>query len=130
LSPDGRWLAYTSNESGREQVYVERFPEGGSKRQISYDGGAQPRWRGDGKELFYVGIDARVMAVPVSGSTALEAGVPVALFQSRMPGASYTSAGHTYDVTADGQRFLANVTVTELGPPITIITNWTAALRK
>ena len=128
LSPDGHWLAYASNELGREEVFVQRFPEGGSKRQISSNGGAQPRWRGDGRELFFLGIDAQVMAVAVSSGTAFEASAPTALFQSQMPGATFKSAGYTYDVTPDGQKFLANFGTAELGPAITVITNWQAAL--
>ena len=83
LSPDGRWLAYVSDESGRYEVYVQSFPGGGGKRQVSTGGGIGPRWRGDGKELFYHAPDGKLMAVPVKSGASFEAGAPVALFEFR-----------------------------------------------
>ena len=81
FSPDGKWVAFTSDESGRFQIYVQAFPDG-AKWQISKDGGVQPRWRGDGKELFYRSADQSVMAVDVRTGAAVEAGTPKALFQT------------------------------------------------
>lgn len=84
LSPDGRWMAYVSNESGRDEVYVQSFPTPGGKRRVSTGGGVQPRWRADGEELFYLASDQNLMAVPVRGETTLEMGAPAALFEARI----------------------------------------------
>ena len=83
FSPDGRWVAYQSNESKPVQIYIQPFPGPGGRRQVTTAGGSQPRWRPDGKELFYVGLDGRLMAVPIAvgADRQLEAGTAVALFQ-------------------------------------------------
>jgi hypothetical protein len=134
ISPDGRWVAYFSSETGRNEVYVGGFPTPRGKWPISKDGATAPRWRGDSKELFYYAADERIMAVPVSGATTLEVGTPVPLFSARMLGGPSTVAGFRaqYDVTADGQRFLLNVPVDEdaSSPTITVVLNWAAGLRK
>src|SRR5262245_47323898 len=124
LSPDGRWLAYTSDESGRIEVYVQSFPGGGSKRQVSSGGGNHPRWRRDGRELFYYAGGGKLMAPPVKSGESLEVGEAASLFEFR------AGAGH-YAVTADGQRFLINAVV-EMEPnaPLTVWTNWTAGMKK
>jgi eukaryotic-like serine/threonine-protein kinase len=127
FSPDGRWVAYVSDESQRAEVYVARFPGAGGKRQISVAGGITPRWRRDGKEIFYLGPDAKVMsaAVTVKGD-ALEAGEVRPLF-GRV--ALATTAYH-YDVSADGQRFLI-VPPPQASPGgVTVVQNWTAGLKK
>jgi Tol biopolymer transport system component len=138
FSPDGRWLAYASNESGRNEIYVQTFPETGGKWQISVAGGLQPRWRRDGQELFYVAPDNRLMAASIGvaqGGKALEAGTPVPLFQSKLAsGPNIVPAGFQarsqYAVAADG-RFLMNVSADEADiSPITIVENWTAGLKK
>ena len=115
FSPDGRWVAYRSNESGRNEIYVQAFPSGASKSQISTTGGAQPSWRRDGREMFYVAPDNRVMAVPiiVNGSR-IEAGKAVALI---------STDGGGYSASSDGQRFLLS-DITEERAPITILLNW------
>jgi serine/threonine protein kinase/Tol biopolymer transport system component len=107
FSPDGRFLAYASDESGREEVFVQPFPATGAKWQVSAAGGSEAAWRGDGRELFYVGPDERLMAVAVSPSSpGLAFGVPRALF--RIPRKhSMGVSGRTYAVARDGQRFLA-----------------------
>jgi serine/threonine protein kinase len=125
ISPDSKWMAYTSNESGRNEIYVQRFPQADGKWQISTDGGGTVRWRGDGREIFYTAPDNRLMAVsvtlPEEGAN-VEVGVPVSLFT--MP------AGAQYTVTPDGQRFLGSVPTEEARvPPITIILNWRPAGR-
>src|SRR5450432_2279989 len=84
FSPDSRWIAYVSDESGRPEIHVQAFPVpagGGSKTLVSRDGGTQPRWRRDGKELFYVSLDGKIMAVDVSGEQAFKTSVPKSLFQ-------------------------------------------------
>jgi Tol biopolymer transport system component/predicted nucleic acid-binding protein len=131
LSPDDRWLAYVSLESGRYEVYVQRFPDGGGKRQVSLAGGAAPRWRPDGTELYYIAPDSNLMAVAVRGTTTLELGPPTLLFRSRAPylDASNNSVGGVLDVTADGQRFLINIRPDDLTAPIMVVGNWPAALQ-
>lgn len=130
FSPDSRWVAYVSDESGRPEVYVESFPAPTGKRQISIHGGAQPRWRRDGKELFFIAADGRLMAVPIRGDAALEFGTPAALFDARIgaPIDFGTGARQQYDVSADGQRFLINMVSSEPSP-ITVALNWTAGLK-
>ena len=133
VSPDGRWLAYSSNESGRYETYVQSFPTPGGKWQISKDGGVHPRWRGDSKELFFWAADGRLMAVPIRGETALEAGAAMPLFLARMLGGPTTSLGlsQQYDVASGGQRFLLNVPTEEAAPsPIVVVLNWTALIKK
>ena len=133
FSPDGRWVAYHSNESGqRDEIYVVPFSSNGSaaggKCQVSTAGGVFPRWRSDGKELFYIAPDQMLMAVEVGakGGT-LEAGRVSALL-----GGLLTGRGYLYDVAASGQRFLA-VLPLEQGTnpePFTVVQNWTAGLKK
>ena len=131
FSPDGRWVAYVSDESGRFEVYVRSFSEAGQsvKRQISAAGGTSPRWRRDGKELFFIAADKRFMAVPVRIETMFEAGTPAALFQVEAREGS--RGGADYDVSADGQRFLINTSVTEANLlPLTTVVNWTRDLKR
>jgi len=132
LSPDGRWLAYASNESGNYEIYAQAFSLSGSnagklsgnKLRISTGGGNQPRWRRDGQELFYVATDGMMMAVKINGATF---GTPQALFKTRMM-TWLMQSGIDYDVTADGQRFLIGTLVGE-PPPVSIILNWTAGVK-
>jgi Tol biopolymer transport system component len=133
FSPDGRWMAYTSNESGSYQIYVQSFPVGRGKWQVSTAGGGQPRWRRDGKELFYLTEDGKLMAVSVKAGATFEAGTPALLFQTKTYGMAIISPafGQQYDVTPDGQRFLINEDLSELtAAPITVVLNWTAGLKK
>jgi Tol biopolymer transport system component len=132
FSPDGHWLAYVSNESGSYQMYVQSFPTGGGKWQVSTTGGVQPRWRHDGKELYYLALDGKLMAVAVKAGNSFEAGTPEALFQTRIYGMAPNSAfSQQYDVTADGRRFLLNLDLSETSvTPLTVVTNWTAGLKK
>jgi Tol biopolymer transport system component len=130
FSPDGRWLAYVSDESGINEVYVGTLPEFTFARQISANGGSRPRWRANGRELFYVAADGTLMAVSVKPGDNFEASAPVALFKTGIRRTAVSgSYGYTQDyaVTRDGQRFLISA-----GPPDTvptnIVVNWTAAL--
>jgi hypothetical protein len=127
ISPDGRWVAYQSNESGRSEVYVAPFPGPGAKRQVSTSGGLVPKWRGDGKELFYLALNNRLMATEVNGAGAtFEVGAERALFEARM-----TGPGYFYTVTPDGERFLVNRAVEQkAATPITLVQNWTADLKR
>jgi Tol biopolymer transport system component len=134
ISPDGRWVAYYSRETARNEVYIAGFPTPGGKWPISAAGGSHPRWRGDGKELYYYATDGRIMAVPISATTTPDPGTPVPLFSARMLGGPVTVTGlrPQYDVTADGRRFLLNVPVDgdASSPGITVVLNWAAALRR
>jgi Tol biopolymer transport system component len=126
FAPDGRWIAYQSNESGRTQVLVQPFPGPGGKLQVSTDGGAQVRWRADGRELFYISLDGRLMAVPIRPAVdrhALEAGAPVPLFPTRAGGPAPGGNKQDYVVSKDGQRFLIDVPE-EVASPIAVIMNW------
>ena len=128
FSPNGRWLAYTSNESGRDEVYVMPFPQAGGKWLISGSGGSQPKWRRDGKVLYYLGGDYKLIAVSIQEKgAALEVGQSRPLFQAR----PVSAFGNLFDVSADGKRFLIP-TSTEPGnaEPITLVVNWTAELKK
>jgi WD40 repeat protein len=130
FSPDGKWVAYASNESGRWEIYVTSYPDAKGKWQVSNQGGTQPRWRGDGKELFFLAPDAMVMAVPVSGGATFSFGAPVALFQASPREMVATSEMIAYDVTNDGQRFLINTDVkTGNAQPMSVILNWDAELK-
>ncbi len=128
LSFDGKWLAYASNESGAWQVYVVSFPAGEGKRQISTHGGSEPRWRGDGKELYYLDLDGKMMAVDIGGNTTLEPGIPHELFDS---GLFVDPTLDNYAVTPDGKRFLILKPVAgSAAKPINVILNWTTLLKK
>jgi serine/threonine protein kinase/Tol biopolymer transport system component len=132
FSADGKWVAYTSNESGTAQVYVRSFPDSGGKWQISTNGGAQPQWRHDGRELFYTSADRKLMAVDVkaNGST-LDVGVPKALFDLRIQTAGLPGPRNFYVAAADGRRFLiASVPEDRLTTPTTVVENWNAGLKK
>ena len=129
LSPDGRWLAYASDVSGRYEVYVQSFPEGVGKRQVSNDGGNHPRWRRDGRELFYYAGDGKLMAAPVRSGESFEMDAAVSLFDLRA--GTLRAPFRPYAVTADGQRFLINEVVeTEPNAPLTVVVNWAADLKR
>ena len=129
FSPDGKWIAYQSTESGRYEIYMQPFPGPGGQTQVSTNGGAQVRWRRDGKELFYIALDGRLMAVPIRiapNSETIEAGSPVPLVVTRVGGALSYPNTQQYDVSPDGQRFLMNTIIEEVPSPITVILNWRA----
>jgi Tol biopolymer transport system component len=131
FSPDGKWVAYASNESGKWEIYVTSFPEAHGKWQVSNGGGDQPRWRGDGRELFYLAPDGKIVAVPVKEGASFSSGAPAALFQANQKEPVATSEQVAYDVTRDGQRFLIN-TYVKNGKiqPMTVVLNWDAESKK
>jgi Tol biopolymer transport system component len=135
LSPDNQWMAYTSDQSGQREVYVRPFPPAEGQWTISVAGGQSPRWRGDGKELFFEAADGKMMAVPVKGSggpkPAFEADTPVALFDGHMVH-NANDTTFEYDVTADGKRFLINTTgrTSANSSPLTVVVNWNAESKK
>ena len=131
LSPDGRWMAYSSDESGRWEVYVRAFPAQDARWQISTDGGVEPRWRRDGKELFYVSPDGTLMAVAVQPETTFKADTPRALFKTHFAAFSFEMWRPIYVPTGDGQRFLINTVIENaVSSPVTVVLNWPAALRR
>jgi serine/threonine protein kinase/Tol biopolymer transport system component len=134
FSPDGRWIAYTSDESGTDQVYVRAFeggPASGIKLQVSTIIGRQPRWRGDGREIFYVAGDGKMMAVAVKPSASgLELGAPVPLFDAHLVIAA-SSPRFNYDVTPDGQQFYILARDENVkSSPVTVLVDWQAGLKK
>jgi hypothetical protein len=124
ISPDGKWVAYASDESGAWEIYVTSFPGAAGKWQVSRGGGGEPRWRGDGKELFYIAPSGVLMAVPVDAQSVFATGTPVPLFQIRGRAAISSTDVFTYDAAKDGKRFLVNRYVKpEHVPPLTILLN-------
>jgi Tol biopolymer transport system component len=126
FSPDDRWVAYSSDESGRAEIYVSPFSRRTEKHQISTNGGILPRWRKDGKEIFYQTPDGPLMVaeVRISGES-VEVGATHAL----PIGVKYSGA-YSYDVSADGQRILAAMPIAKGTQPITLVENWSAALKR
>jgi Tol biopolymer transport system component len=131
FSPDAKWVAYASNETGKWEIYVTSFPEPQGKWQVSTGGGEQPRWRGDGKELFYLSSDGKIMAAPITTGANFDAGTPVPLFPAT-PRLSVSRIDvFVYHVSRDGQRFLINTQVKQAETqPMSIILNWPAKLKK
>jgi Tol biopolymer transport system component len=124
FSPDGRWIAYESDESGDSEIYVALTEGGGEKRRLSPAGGKRPRWRRDGKELYYIAPGGFVMALPVTLGPQLEAAAPAPLFR-------VDSEIENYDAAADGSRFLVSMPSEKVREsPIRVILNWPAALEK
>ena len=131
FSPDGKWVAYASNETGKWEIYVTSFPDAKGRWQVSSGGGEQPRWRGDGRELFYLSSDSRMMAVPVMTGTNFDAGTPVALFQAAPRQPIPATDLFAYDVSRDGQRFLILTQVKQAETaPMSVVLNWDAKLNK
>ena len=132
FSPDGKFVAYASSETGRWEVYVSPFPSFSSRWQVSRgDGGEEPRWRRDGKELFYLAPDGRLMAADVKTGVGFEAGLPAPLFQTHPRQPLSAMDFFTYDVTADGQKFLVNSKVdTSNTAPLSVVLNWASETEK
>ena len=138
FSPNERWIAYRSDESGKPEIYVRPFPAaagGGGQWMISNGGGTQPRWRRDGKELFYFSGEGTLMSVEVATSAVFKASIPKRLFDTRILAGDtpvlFGSPALYWDVASDGKRFLINTATAESGSePITVVQNWTAGLKK
>ncbi|MDQ6799276.1 MAG: protein kinase [Acidobacteriota bacterium] len=125
FSADGRWIAYTSDESGRNEVYVRTFPEMRGKWLVSNGGGGQAAWRADGREMYYVSGDKKLVAVPVTLSESFEAGTAEQLFDINLRGVRVRQ----YDVMPDGQRFIVNrIVAAEVSSSVRLIENWTEGL--
>ena len=131
FSPDGKLVAYASSETGNWEVYVSPFPGFGSKWQVSRGGGEEPRWRRDGKELYYLAPDGRLMAADVKTGAGFEAGSPVTLFLTHPRQPISAMDFFSYDVTGDGQKFLVNTKVdTSNSAPLSVILNWSSEMEK
>jgi Tol biopolymer transport system component len=130
MAPDGRWIAYQSNESGETQAYVQPFPATGGKYQISKTGGNRPTWRSDGRELFFISPDGHVMAATIDVSRQFEAGIPKSLFATST--GVWPDGGRQYAVSRDGKRLLVNALQTQQSAavPLTVVVNWLSAVQK
>jgi Tol biopolymer transport system component len=127
FSPDGSFVAYRSRESGTNEIYVQTFPASGGKWPISTNGGHNPVWASSGKELFFLAPDGKLMSVPIGAGSSFEPGKPKALFDTLVARTSQTTS---YDVSADGQRFLFISRMGEATSSLSVVTNWTADLKK
>jgi eukaryotic-like serine/threonine-protein kinase len=128
FSPDDKWVAYNSNASGRFEVYIRSFPGPGGQFQVSRNGGWAPRWRRDGKEIFFLGLDGAMMAADVTLGNEVQASVPRALFPTSL---QRGSDRHIYAVTGDGKRFLLRLPdQRQVSTPITMVLNWPSAAKK
>jgi Tol biopolymer transport system component len=127
FSPDVRWIAYSTNESGQGNIVVQPFPGPGGRSQISTEGGSRPVWRADGKELFYIGQDGSMMSVPIDATGQFSAGAPQALFSTTYR----RGANQRYAVTKDGKRFLVSATpLQSRAIPLTVLLNWQEELKQ
>jgi Tol biopolymer transport system component len=126
-SPNGEWLAYTSDESGRSEVYVQRYPSGRDRTRASTQGGSHPQWRADGRELFYLGADRRLMVVSTALSPTLTVGRPVKVFDVPVDTSLGSIHANHFAVSADGQRFLLGVSGINQSNS-TVVLNWMQAL--
>jgi WD40 repeat protein len=126
FSPNGRWIAYESDETGRREIYVQRFPPTADKWQVSTHGGRLPRWRPDGRGLFFVALDQKLMRVQLTPGPAFDAGVPRAVFDFHGFGESYT----TYTPTPDGRFLINRISPAGGAQPLTVVLNWRAAIKK
>jgi eukaryotic-like serine/threonine-protein kinase len=128
FSPDGKWVVYTSTESGQPEIFAQSFPSPEARIQVSSGGGSFPRWRKDGSELFYRALDGKLMAAPVRfEGTTLQFGAPVALFRMTEP---FGLRAYPYDVSADGKRILALTPEITEGSALTVFLDWQAGLKK
>jgi hypothetical protein len=128
FSPDGKWLAYQSNESGRAEIYVQAFPDPGRKWQVSTQGGTSPAWTRDGALLYYIAADRKLMRVDVKTTPSFDAGIPEALYPAPL---ATIQARNLFVFSPDDQRILAVSTAgNAAATPTTVALNWSAALRK
>lgn len=130
FSPDGRWLSYTSDSSGRFEVYADAVPDPSTRVQVSGSGGHSARWSRDGKELFYLSLDGTLIAVPVLATQPLEFGRPGPLFHFITSTRGLPGGKPPYDVTRDGQRFVVNTVLRQTDPSLQVLLNWPALLKQ
>jgi eukaryotic-like serine/threonine-protein kinase len=132
VSPDGRWIAYRSDESGRNEIYISSFPKPVGKLQVSVSGGVTPRWRSDGKELYYLAPDKKMMAVELKESNGSLQPLSVRPLWEMFHTMFLTAAGvNQYDVSKDGRQFAVDSVMTdESSAPLNLVTNWPMDLNK
>ena len=132
FAPDGAWVAYASNETGRAEVYVQSFPEGRARTQVSTAGGTQIRWAPDGKAIFYIAPDGRMMAAAIAIVGAVpQVQAPVALFQTHLAtGINVLGDKPQYAVARDGRFLLNSAVEAATTPPIVVVVNWMKALAR
>lgn len=123
-SPSGSWLAYASDENGRREIYVQRFPQADGKWQVSTAGGDKPVWSRDGKELFFLGSDGRIMVAEIKPGQKFDASIPKALFDPHIVPNAW------FDVSKDGRFLIPVLTEESASAPMTVVVNWQAALKK
>ncbi len=128
FSPDGKWLAYANDETGRQEVYIQPFPSSAGRWQVSTAGGVRPKWRNDGKELFFFSSDQQIMTVDIrQNGSSLQLGTPHALFKAN----AVNAPNGPYTVSADGKKFVINTVMSQsVTEPLTLIINWTADLKQ
>ena len=135
ISPNGRWIVYTTNDSGMYQIVVQSFPDpNGGRWQITAQGGIEPKWRRDGSELYYLAFDGNLMSVPVKEAGAggmFEAGTPAVLFQTPLlVSRTQTPRDRRYDVAPDGRFLISVPAASSASAPVTVVVNWASALEK
>jgi len=132
ISPDGRWITYVTNDSGTYQVVVQSFPDpNGGRWQITAQGGIEPKWKHDGRELYYLALDGKLMAVPVNPDRTFQAGSPTVLFQTPLVvNRGQSPRDRRYDVAPDGRFLIAVPTAVATQQPVTVVVNWTASLNR
>jgi hypothetical protein len=131
FSPDGKWIVYSSDESGRNEIYVQQFPDSTGKWIVSRGGGTTPAWSADGRQIYYISPERKMMSVPVSPGTSFDAGMPIALFEARVRDVGTVVRYRQYAVTRDGSKFLLNRYVGEEGTrPMTLIQSWSSQLER
>ncbi len=127
LSPDGRWVAYTSDANGKDDVWVQAFADPAEKWVVSTTGGSQPQWRRDGRELFYVSTDLTVTAVEIRAALSFEAGAPRPLFPLRFT--DQLAYRNNFMPAADGKRFLINTSYSGAGTGAAVVIDWASVMR-
>jgi eukaryotic-like serine/threonine-protein kinase len=131
FSPNGHWIAFASNETGKMEIYVVPYPLTSGKWQVSNGGGKEPVWGRDGKELFFISPAGKLMATPVTSTDHFDAGTPVALFETHRRQPISSQDVFSYDVSKDGQRFLiADKSDKVDAAPLSVYQNWTRELEK
>jgi Tol biopolymer transport system component len=132
VSPNGRWIAYAANDTGMYQIVVQTFPDpNGGKWQITAQGGVEPKWSRDGRELYYLALDGKLMAVSIKGDRAIEAGTPAPLFQTPLTvNRAQLERTRRYDVAPDGRFLIAAPIGTATAAPVIAVVNWASGLQK
>lgn len=131
VSPDSHWVAYTSGETGDSEVYVQDFPKLTKRQKVSTEGGQQPHWRNDSREMYYISRSGKIIAVSIGLGTRIEVGKPRELFSTNTPGGAWAITRRQFQPTPDGQKFIVR-TVPDDAPltPYIVTLNWTLGMKK